>query len=779
MPNTWKYTLTIYRRTDGKYISMSGSYSDENTRVMGRYYRHFENEPKTIRIPVENGTTDATKNLLSSTCARWSASGTGAISKGDWVLYEFDYVNSIGTTARWFYGKITDFEGIGNDRESGVLTIVAESMMAIFASRKEHVNVYNSHVDYAIKDYTRDDGIRYLSGITESDIVQPFEDVGFAAVESRKNFGDDYALWTEVQGGKHKAQAFVANGDILLGIRFAWLSDAATELGDYTISLRQDNDNRPGAIIVSKTYTLTTDTGSGTADVSFITSNAPVQIEKGQRYWISITYGNSDGLVKVGFDAPLTGETIDVDASSDDGSAWTIVDDVNLYLYIDTADYESINEDLYTFVDGDNRLYLDGSVTAVSALSGPSYTYYRGRISYYHGTVTHQQICEAVMQRRAGLVIVPNAAQDRTFGYYSTRGRDHLDCMKELMDIFETSGTWSGYQHVMTDYLDGDPYSGTNKIKIGRRLALSESSFQTFTWGSGTDAHCRIISFNLSQKNERKLSGATIFGESSSGRPVPVTVTDQGLSGSLGESIFGLSRHLVQTSSDIKTRGDGLLAIQGHFDHEKTNVWEGSIVVAGLWPDLMHMTYADDTYGSGKIITLNISPLQISLTKFKVVGIICYDTTTEIFLNNRDIVVENRFRDATKLADKHESFLAPVGFAEDVYFWGFIDSVVTDATLYGAMETASGDVTGMQRVLCEKLTDTNRNAIIYCGMFEKWNGSTDGSTKIRYLKLYDAKSGGTLKATYDLYSAGPPIRDERFDKWHSQRLHFNLITKAS
>lgn len=86
----------------------------------------------------------------------------------------------------------------------------------------------------------------------------------------------------------------------------------------------------------------------------------------------------------------------------------------------------------------------------------------------------------------------------------------------------------------------------------------------------------------------------------------------------------------------MQARGDGTIAAYS------TNVWEGQIRVSGVYPDLIDMDTSSASFGSGKVITLNLSPLGISATKFQVKGIVVEANQTTIIISNDDVMVEEQ-----------------------------------------------------------------------------------------------------------------------------------------
>jgi hypothetical protein len=200
--------------------------------------------------------------------------------------------------------------------------------------------------------------------------------------------------------------------------------------------------------------------------------------------------------------------------------------------------------------------------------------------------------------------------------------------------------------------------------------------------------------------------------------------------------------------------------------------WEGTITVAGVYPDLFDLNTASATYGAGGHIHLNYSPLGITgSAEFHVKGIVLHENTTEVQITNQDLLVLNVFTDSRGRAERSEAFAAPDDPFQYIFISGFYDGVEAAATLCSADNTP---LARSYRVPCTKFTSRSAyNTNTYHAEFEIFNGYAETPELITSVELYDAATGGVEQAHIDLSTS------ERVYKWSTTKVIAEVHCKAS
>jgi hypothetical protein len=201
--------------------------------------------------------------------------------------------------------------------------------------------------------------------------------------------------------------------------------------------------------------------------------------------------------------------------------------------------------------------------------------------------------------------------------------------------------------------------------------------------------------------------------------------------------------------------------------------------VSGVYPDLIDMGTASTSFGSGKIITLNLSPLGISALKLKVKGVTVEANQTTITLSNDDVLVNNAQRYYNAKAQRSEAFLAPVGLVDNMYIAVFIDDVADYSPGWVELRYESGGaIPGLSKAPTKHPVPA-LNLNVYHVEFEAADGhSAIGGTMVGVGMIYLRQSSGSATyKTYDLYVSTAPVRDERFHKFKTNRLIVDVLTK--
>jgi hypothetical protein len=266
----------------------------------------------------------------------------------------------------------------------------------------------------------------------------------------------------------------------------------------------------------------------------------------------------------------------------------------------------------------------------------------------------------------------------------------------------------------------------------------------TFSDSGTTDSELRIVDHDLTKADALKINTVEMRGEGGNKRPIFASSVDW-----TNRALFGANTHRV-TDKNFTCYEDCLREAKRIRDAINRTQWEGTITVAGCYPDLLN--FGEIVTWSplgGKIITLNISTLHIVSTKFKVRSVVCVPGKTIIAVTNYDYSRQDEL-DAKRLrARLAENFVGGDDVVKEYYLPTRLASAVTDASLYMELQNAAGAaIAGQARVLCTKTTDGSIN--IYHAVFEPGNAYTVSTVPIGKVVLYDAATAGSAKGTVTL-----------------------------
>lgn len=778
-----KYEIKITRRSGGATIV----YEDGSnaTRVNDYDWQWVENKPRTVKVTLANNTKVPALNILSPSCALWS-SGTGALDLGDLVDLSI-YPRSSGTKTNVFHGIITELEQ-GLD---GKLLITAKDFLEKYETMKAARTIFSGYHDYGAKDTGTYLSYRTITGLSESDIVTPLEHVGFANADSRAEWtdgttNDRYSYGIQGVASCPKiAQPYIATQDALLGVTLISLYNNLSGTGSVLkVSLQADNGagqpdgNDIASTTISKGYTRSW----VTEDANLTTGSVPVVLTVGRLYWIVLEETNLESgyylLVENRDDAG--GYPVQHFLRYVSGS-WVQVSDHMLNLKVHTLNYQTLEEDSYYFDDANNRVVITGSLsgyTATQSFVAPK----RGRVSYYYGSRTLEDLFRAIIRHEGSMADNVSGNCDRTYGVYQTRGKFLGECMRELADVVETSGAWVGYQHTVAHYSSG----GLERINVGRRAKPSDASAFTFSTAAGAaDGGMRITGATLKKTIRMKHSTVYVIGKGPTGLPVVGVASDRARSDSLYRKT-GLVLMEEITDENVTNIRDADAAAWAELGPPgESDVYEGSVTVAGVYPDVMGINTGDLTnYGSGKIVTLTIPEIGMNAVKVKVKGVRVHVSETEIQVSNEDILSRNRIITTRQKADRTEGFQAPTELTTDIVVVGYIDAMVNADPAYMVLADDDGmdlPIPRLAPVRCVRTSGpSGYNTYIYHATFEPGNGVTSSGNPIGEIHLVDGS--GNLIANSSLrlydYSAEPYLSREIY-KWRMMRATVKLITKSS
>ena len=785
--------MSLFVLTFWKTIAANERYYIVSTvtheKVVSRPLEWTENYPRKLTIQLENRAETAADNLISSSFAGWSA-GTGALDIGDRVNYTVRMTSDPTVETQVFWGIITEV----SQTSGGILTIVAKDYLEKFEHVQPNAIIFKNYRDGTIKSTTEGVGARTVDGCTETGIVWPPVFVGIATTDTRTTLSGagsnlEYLMVSTIVPAApdtleywYSAQAFVALGDGMIGLRYYYQSTDISIDGHIHCAIQADLNGAPsGTDIASSEYLVGLGTNVNTPvqiDFTDELSSQPVPLEKGKKYWVVFSCDDSIRCTEDvgGFVAVIWHTGVAALPFTDHywwrlhTGAWTeSAADENLTIRLDFCDYEEVAAEDYYFDDAANTITVRTNGVPITPID-TYYDLHRGKVSYYYGAVDTGDIFSRLIGYDPDATSVIAAAYETAYSLYQTRGKSVAECLRELCDTFETAGAFDGYQHIISAYRTG---GGVDTINAGWR---PYATGRTFSHGADSvvDDEIRITSVNLKRTTSLRPASVMVIGKAPSGLPIIVQRDDRALTASF-RTKSKLALMTTHTDESINTLVDADRKAWQILDSFARDTWEGTITVAGVFPDLFQLNQASPYYGAGGHIDLNYSPLGIVAAEFHVKGIVLHENTTEIQISNEDVLILNALTEARGRAERSESFLAPDDPFTTVFASGYTSDIEAGATMY--MQLCTADETNIPegvRVLCTHTTNTRYNDSTYHAEFETNEGHTvDGTNHVVQLELWDATTGGTHHAKVALSAS------EHFPKWRTTRVIAEIHCKAA
>ena len=780
---TYREPVAKPREVHVKFNNRTGTITyreNDATYLMEYEYEPNENRPKRILLIIDNSDLTPAVNLLNASCAQWS-SGTAALEMGDLVRLGL-YQSDDSTVDVLFDGVITDIQPVGD----GAIAVEARDPSARLEHEKPIFTHGANYLDETVKAVTVAGSIRYIGSVTEADIVEPMVKVAFAHTDTTLELSGDNDNSNDISGvGEYVEQAFISESDHFIGVRFRWGTDwTIGSQANLDISIFTDDDNTPGNLIKKVDVFLQQGIDTTPTDVDFTTSNTPLRLVKGQKYWLriaedGISLGGGTHFSIISQDTALT-YWMDEFYHEAGGGRSTIANEL-LDIRLHSANYEELEGDDFWFDDTANRIYLLKINEDVTTVAGGYYSINRGLVSYYYGTITKEQLCERLITANSGLLKDLSTNLDRAFGVYSTRGKALSEALMEVMDVAENSGSWDGYQSVMAHYLDG---SDINRLKVSKKKKTSDPATYILSHPSdraNDEEHIIIGEPALKKTTKRNYARVTITGRGYDGEALVCTRSDESKSGGFWAKMSGIAETLKVTDENQSTLVEVDKRAYALLDAVQRDVWQGSIMLDGQHEDMFDWDPNSETYGSGNIITMYWGPLGIDAVKMKVTGMVLRRLDTEIYVNNVDTLLDNRLTRGWNDTERSASFISQVGVPEVVYGRTYTGTIITTATLWMELCDSGGAALPSQdRQLCTRFSNTDYNQIVYHAEFEAGNAHIATIGGVGQIKLYTTKTGVSPQNTIDLTrTVSSIVIDEEVDKFKQSKLIFEVLADAS
>lgn len=183
--DNWQAIITGYSGNPGSRTTITCDTTSDTQRAQDYEFTHEENHPKQVKLSIVNNTADATKNILSSTCALWAA-GTGALSLGDNLELKVYPTKTESTLTSIFYGVITD---INDSDDEDIIIVTAKDYVQKLEDMKERKIVFANYRDEEIYDTQVSEGTREITGVTDNNIVRPAVKISDAHTDTAKDYG--------------------------------------------------------------------------------------------------------------------------------------------------------------------------------------------------------------------------------------------------------------------------------------------------------------------------------------------------------------------------------------------------------------------------------------------------------------------------------------------------------------------------------------------------------------------------------------------------------------
>ncbi len=749
-----------------------------NNKVLSRSWEWNENKPKTVTLKLDNEQV-AARNLLSSSCALWT-SGTGAMDIGDYLdLYL--YTTAAPTTRKKvFHGTIASIV----PHDDFTVDVVAVDRLAAYQGiGKSIVKTYfANYLDREVRPNDLDAvGRNRITGVNYANMLMPMSAVEFAASDavfmtgsSRSGNDPSFQFNTE-----EFAQAFIAQQSGLVGLEFFYNPGIYYNI-NMRIGIQADSSGAPdGNFLWYVDQTLANGSNNNWyADMfDFREANlAPLSLNVGQKYWIVIHYLSSSG----GGAGNLIGTDDGGNYSAFNfylrrpigGGAWSTVSNKNIFLKLYTVEYSTIDPGHYVY-DASAQTITLTSLDSVFDQKVMAIPPRRGRISGYYGLKNIKDVLTSILALGPVAASSVGADSTRQINLYRTKGNYLNECLEELVDIRETSGNWSGSQKTLIHGND----AGADCIYVYRRKNLADASSRTFSYApdTATKDEQRIISFTPSKVIKGRPCSITVTGQSDSGEPVIVTVSDKNTSGGGYSAKSGILLEDSITDNGLKTFLDCAAAGYAKLDSISRDQWEGVLVVDGVFPDMVDLSNVSSTYGSGQIITLNYSPYGISNQKFKVKGVRVGNSddgfVTELTISNLGPLINNPFSDVSARALLSESFQSPTDGQANSYIVASSPNVVTlPSPVWMELQTSYGSgIWETTRPVCQITTNDNYNQKVVHAEFPASSGYCQDGSPVGCLTLYNAAVGGAAVDHIDLSAA------QALYKWKSGRVVVDYV----
>ncbi len=593
--------------------------------IQGPTLKMVENYGTTGSLTIVNEIDSSSRNLLSSSCSRWS-SGTGALTPGMFL--------HIWHTSRTDANKLGVFIITEISPSDDVISVTfGDCVQVLRATGADHFRNYY----VGTQQHSDEDAYGGWDSTAEKLYLVKPAGVTLDASQGDVKWAVNSSLSYQTENEDYSRSFDSTKSDTSLTFSFTldadWLH-SITLTRSYSVSARV-RIYVGGSLVCTKTYAETSYDASDihrtiTLDSPSYVRSRTVKIVIDQilgfgpylRYaefsGASFTYVN---MIKSGGG----GEQMS-------GTAYGIMlmstFAVSSYSYA-TSGEVSANDDTIYYITG-----IEGVSTIDSSYGSPAYTG-RAKITYLvtEGGMLMSEIFSSICD--AAGVSSTVITSTRQVGIMRCGGADYFSYLLALADMEEPSGSYAGRQHAFRA-----SRTTWGSIRLGYRYKAEDTSAKTIYYaGDGSRSGEPFMAFIPTKTMQYRPYLAITRGTKDDGTPIILAMRDPDVS-------VGSASSLVDGTITEVT--DAALSSYSEIATNRSKDWEGSVRLSGIHLDLM----AEGTYVGGVPVRIYDTRYGMSgyAARVKEVTLDFTEQTTLLTLNNFSEMYANSVIDSSKMA---------------------------------------------------------------------------------------------------------------------------------
>lgn len=764
------------------------------SRVLDHQMRHELNYPKELTVVLSNLETDSTRNYLGDDFDGWTGTYEGPIMVGDIIQYDTIQMDtstgSYSTKEETFFGVITELSQ-GTDQS---LIIKAKD----FLERFEHISVSktvfanyrdNLPCEWALVD-SEEAGSKLAIKLPETTLAYPAVKCQFGANDTIFDICwniasiNSYAcLYQEMM-----CQSFIAptNGIYFFSVAYRIVAGSWLDVnGHCKVHIYKDNgSNRPDLtqeVSVCEATLIYVTNPTEWQDTPVTDSVEILQLDQGAKYWICFeNHNGTDAGATLGVVYDPSGLYLSDGTAAHcyhrtSGGTYTEVNG-NLVTKLWQVELNDCSPDEYHYetISGTGYIILDKSpgkwTTDIIPTHGSDFGTHlkRGLMSYYYGTKQVHEVMDAIIpldyeyfKDSSNRWVDTNI--DMTVPLYRTKGKALGTCLRELCDLIAWQSGKQCSMAVLRPH--GETYQ---QLRISYRNDTSSSTEHTF----GPANFIETIDATMTSVN--RPCRIVVIGKTTAKGTITATVEDDDWK---AQCKFTTTETIQDDT--IQTVSDAFARARGTLESYRRGIWEGSMRLAGVFPQLMHdhYEYGNPKWGDGAIIEVTWPELGWSSLKLKVTGTTLGPDYTDVRFSNADVLLNNKFVRSMRSQQRSESFVSPTD-SEAVLYLPIYSASGWSSDMFIDLSTAtSTPITNYRLVKGTAFNTTNPTRRIWHFEIDAKNGYTADGTPITAFEFYPdyAKSWKILTWDFATYLSS----SYNFYKWKSTKVIIDFVMDPS
>ncbi len=607
-----------------KTSDSSSAYIDL-TDIQGPTIKMVENYGTTGSLTIVNDIGSSSRNLLSSSCSRWS-SGTGALAPGMFL--------HIWHTSRTDANKLGVFIITEISPSDDVISVTFGDCVQVL--RATGADYYRNHYSEG-QQHTNEKAYGAWDSSSERIYVTKPENVTLNAengdvqwavsTDSTYDVMDNMSMYATEDG--YVETQFTVSADLLIG--FSIMPSTRFSNPGVNCRIRVWVD---GSLKLSQTIKITS--------VQKFRFSTPVQATvvrirldkavKDDEYTgalpqVATSYSGISNASTTWYDFYNTQEVVH---STYTLSGETFISGIETasYSYATAGEQDASDPTKYWITA------IDGLASITSIQGDPAWTG-RALITYMvmEGGMLMSEIFSSICD--AAGVSSTVITSDRQVGIMRCGGADYFSYLLALADMEEPSGSYAGRQHAFKA-----SRTTWSSIRMGYRYKASDSSVKTIYYaGDGSRSGEPFMSFVPTKTMQYRPYLAITRGTKDDGTPIILAMRDPDVS-------VGSASSLVDGSITEVT--DAALSSYSEIATNRSKDWEGTVKLTGIHLDLM----VEGTYVGGAPVRIYDSRYGMSgyAARVKEVTINFTEQTTLLTLNNYSEMYANSIIDSSKMA---------------------------------------------------------------------------------------------------------------------------------